>query len=332
MCFPEKLCILRCSKPEGMLKRKIGIYDECISGPLIFVIGGMHGNEHSGIRAIELLIKMLEVEHITKPDFRFKGRLVGFVGNLQAIKSGTRFIDRDLNRIWDSDRITELMNNHSKPAFQEEFEMLALLKAMSHEVKKYSTDKILIIDLHTTSAKGGIFVVPSKKQESLEFAFSIKAPVVDGLLDGISNPAQNYFDSNPWGVPVWSVSFESGMHQDPESVYVAIAALVNILKSIGSVEPEDVESRHDHLLEYKSKGQPKLSHLLHIHKIEPGDNFIMRPGFENFQFVKKDTILARDRKGEIKCPEDAYLLMPLYQTKGNDGFFLVKGDENYGLL
>jgi len=319
-------------KTSRMLKRKIGIYDEGIPGPLIFIVGGMHGNEKAGIRAIELLLKMLEVEHITKPDFRFNGRIVGFCGNMEATKAGTRFIDKDLNRIWDADRLSELLSNKSRPAFQEEYEMLGLYRAMSQEVKRYKTDRILLIDLHTTSAKGGIFVVPSRKPESLEFAFSIKAPVVDGLLNGISCPAQNFFDTDPWGLPIWSVSFESGMHQDPESVYVAIAALVNILRSIGSVKPEDVESRHDHLLEMKSAGKPKLSHLLYIHKISPEDEFSMLPGFENFQFVKKNTILAEDKNGPIKCTEDCYLLMPLYQKKGNDGFFLVKEDPKYGLL
>jgi succinylglutamate desuccinylase len=53
----------------------------------------------------------------------------------------------------------------------------------------------------------------------------------------------------------------------------------------------------------------------------------MRPGFRNFQAVKKKEILADDRKGSIKAIDNGLILMPLYQKQGNDGFFLVRTIE-----
>ena len=48
----------------------------------------------------------------------------------------------------------------------------------------------------------------------------------------------------------------------------------------------------------------------------------MEPGFANIQPVARGQLLARDRRGEIRAPEDCLVVMPLYQGLGDDGFFL----------
>jgi succinylglutamate desuccinylase len=57
----------------------------------------------------------------------------------------------------------------------------------------------------------------------------------------------------------------------------------------------------------------------------------MEPGFTNFQAVRRGKVLARDRTGEIKASETGLILMPLYQTLGNDGFFLVREVKRFWL-
>lgn len=69
---------------------------------------------------------------------------------------------------------------------------------------------------------------------------------------------------------------------------------------------------------------PERSELVYQHMIQPGDRFRMRPGFRNFQPVKEGEWLATDREGRIVAHCDGYLLMPLYQNQGNDGFFIVR--------
>jgi len=44
------------------LNRIIGRYDGSEKGPMLVCIGAMHGNEPAGVRAIELVLKMLDVE------------------------------------------------------------------------------------------------------------------------------------------------------------------------------------------------------------------------------------------------------------------------------
>src|SRR5690625_7909000 len=75
-------------KRASTKERWIGTYDEGIAGPLIFMMGGIHGNEKAGVTALEYLIKMLEVEPVTNENFSFSGRLVALRGNIQALQKG----------------------------------------------------------------------------------------------------------------------------------------------------------------------------------------------------------------------------------------------------
>jgi succinylglutamate desuccinylase len=52
----------------------------------------------------------------------------------------------------------------------------------------------------------------------------------------------------------------------------------------------------------------------------------MLPGFKNFQKIQKAEKLATNVNGSIVSDLDGYILMPLYQHIGEDGFFIVVDD------
>jgi succinylglutamate desuccinylase len=54
----------------------------------------------------------------------------------------------------------------------------------------------------------------------------------------------------------------------------------------------------------------------------------MKLGFKNFDKIQYGQTLAEDKNGPIYAQSNGYLLMPLYQSQGNDGFFLVRSLEN----
>src|SRR5690625_6549723 len=97
-------------KRASTKERWIGTYDEGIAGPLIFMMGGIHGNEKAGVTELEYLIKMLEVEPVTNENFSFTGRLVALKGNIQALQKGVRFVKQDLNRMFRPEVMTEIRN------------------------------------------------------------------------------------------------------------------------------------------------------------------------------------------------------------------------------
>jgi len=55
--------------------RIINSYQGKEKGPLIFVLGSIHGNEPAGTLALEELFLMLEKESEKKSDFSFRGKL-----------------------------------------------------------------------------------------------------------------------------------------------------------------------------------------------------------------------------------------------------------------
>ncbi|HFB99341.1 MAG TPA: succinylglutamate desuccinylase [Phaeodactylibacter sp.] len=310
-------------------KRIIGSYTGQKRGPLLIVFGAMHGNEPAGVEALKLMFGMLEIEPITNPDFEFSGKLVGLVGNVRARKMGLRFINRDLNRQWTPENVSRIQNSPLDNLDEEDLEIKEILEVIHHEIATYQPEKLVILDLHTTTAAGGIFSIPQENKESLRIAIELHAPVIKGLLKGINGTTLHYFTTDNLGVNTVAVTFESGQHQEQLSVHRAIAALTNCMRTIGCVKESHVENRHDAILEEYSKGLPKVAELITIHSIDPEDNFQMAPDYVNFQPVKKGQILAFDKSGKITAAEDGLVLMPLYQKQGEDGFFLIKTLEAF---
>ena len=291
---------------------------------MLICFGGIHGNEPAGVKALDLVFKMLEVEPITNPDFSFKGTLLGIKGNIPALDLKRRFIHKDLNRIWTRDMIHKVMSTPSSELFSSEYrELKRILRVLWKEINQENPDKIVFLDFHTTTADGGIFSIVPENEESKAIAEQLHAPVVTGMAHGLKGTTQEYFNEVGKTRNAVGLVFESGQHDDPLSVNRAIAALINCMRTIGCITPESVENVHDQLLTDFSKNLPKVVNLDYCHKIKKVDKFEMMPGYQNFQKVQKGEVLAKDRNGAIKAEKDGLILMPLYQRQGEDGFFIV---------
>ena len=312
------------SMKKPRIKRIIGKHEGQDKGPLLICIGGMHGNEWAGIRAIDMMSKMLEVEPVTNPGFRYRGVFLGLAGNVHALKKRKRYIEKDLNRIWTDTHVENVLSQDRKDLEHEDKEMFDLIRVIQKEVKRYDPERVIVLDLHTTTAYGGIFSIASDDLESLKIGVELHAPVITGLLKGIQGTSLHYFNKDRLGVETTCIVFESGQHMEELSVNRAIAAMTNVMSIIGAIDPEDVENRHESLLIEYARGLPKIADYIYGHQIEEGDEFEMMPGYKNFQSVQKGDLLAKDKNGKILAETDGLLLMPLYQSQGQDGFFIIK--------
>lgn len=310
-------------------ERVIGRYQGEENGPLLVVLGGIHGNEPAGVLALDLMFKMLEVEPITNPDFQYKGTLLGLVGNLKAYVVQQRFIDKDLNRIWNDDHVEKVMNSNVEELVNEDRELYDILQLIREELNTRKYSRLIVLDMHTTSSFGGIFSIPTEDEESIRIALELHAPVITGMLEGIKGTTLHYFRPDNFDLPTVAVTFESGQHNERLSINRAIAAITNCMRTVGSVKPGDVENRHDTILKEYSENLPKITKLISRHDIAKGDQFQMLPNYNNFQAVTKGEVLAKDKNGDITAVDDSLILMPLYQKKGDDGFFLVQQIEGY---
>jgi len=310
------------------MERTIGTYTGTEGGALVLVFGAVHGNEPAGVQALQEIFSMLDREPLLNPGFEFRGRLVGLVGNCQAYSTRKRYLDRDLNRLWTPANLKRIQQADRASLQGEDLELAELLEIIHQEIQSYQPEALVLLDLHTTSAQGGIFCIPSDDRASLRLAKELHAPVILGMLDGLEGTLLHFAAGNHFeicGYPKYSIgaAFESGQHDDPLSVSRSIAAIVNCLRAAGCIRAEDVDSRHESILRAFSDPLPKVTQLRHVHHIRPGDAFGMRPGYVNFQPIQKGEHLANDVTGPVLAPADGLILMPLYQPQGSDGFFVV---------
>ncbi len=316
---------------SGQRTRIIGKYDQGVEGPLLIVFGGMHGNEPAGVLALEEMFRMLEREPETNTDFTFHGRIIGMIGNVAAFNQNKRFIGKDLNRQFTPENVSRIQNaRHDDELDSEDKELRAILDMVWVEINDYNPKKIVFLDLHTTTAFGGIFSIATDDMESQRIAVELHAPVIRKMIDGIQGTTLHYFNKDNFGRDTVAVTFESGQHNEELSVKRAIAAITNCMRSIGCVSAEDVENKHDSILIEYSRGLPKIADLLYCHSIMPEDEFRMKEGYKNFQTVEKGEVLAQDRNGEIRSKNNGRILMPLYQKQGEDGFFIIETIEEFG--
>ncbi len=312
------------------MERILGRYEGKKNGPLVLVFGAMHGNEPAGVAAIQEVFSMLEREPITNPGFVFSGQMVGLVGNIAAYAQNQRYIAQDLNRMWQSDFVAGILEGSIAKTLHEHWELEALTKAIRAEIDRYQPSQVVLLDLHTTSAGGGIFTIPLESDpESVRLSAALYSPVILGLLDGLEGTFMHYAhhpDSvlRAPGRAIHALAFEAGQHADPLSVNRAISATIGLLRGVGCVRRHDVDNHHDIILQEYAFNLPKMSRITHVHHIAPDEAFVMRPGYVNFQPVKKEEYLADNRFGPVRAPRHGHILMPLYQPQGVDGYFLVE--------
>ena len=306
-----------------VMERIIGDIGNSESGKLILCMGAVHGNEISGMLALERVFNFLNQNHI-----QLNGRFVGLRGNLQAIKRGQRYIDKDLNRVWSDEMIQTALE---KPYLFAEYLEIKQLFETFQEIGFSDYPEKVFLDLHTTSAENGTFTLVEELASTAYMAEHLHAPIVLGLHKGLLNTSIPYMHMHGFT----AIGFEAGKIGSHQAIDNQELTIWQVLYLNGFLEWEQVPDNVQNytiLLEQTSH-LPEILKLDYCHKIRPEDNFKMMPGFKNFDPIKKGQLLAHDVNGEIRAQSDGFMLMPLYQQEGNDGFFLIsevkEGEEEY---
>jgi hypothetical protein len=97
--------------------------------------------------------------------------------------------------------------------------------------------------------------------------------------------------------------------------------LILALSAAGLCAPLPEHDEAYRLLDSRRGTLPRVLEVTARHGIGPEDQFQMAPGFANLDRARRGQLLARDRRGEIRAREDGFLMLPLYQGLGGDGFF-----------
>ncbi len=308
------------------LQRIIGSFQGQMPGPLVIGIGALHGNEPAGVHALEMVFEALARDKKDNPDFQFKGKLIGLIGNAQAFLTRHRYLEQDLNRLWTTDFVQKISSTPLESLESEAWEALELFQLISAECQAFTGGQVVFLDLHTTSADGGIFSIPSDEEGSLQLAKHLGAPAIVGLQQSLKGTLLGFAKSGGFStrsLPI-CVAFEAGQHESAYSVSRAAIALTRCLRVIGCIDQETLADFTDAQSLPFLAYAPSVVRFLYAHHIKEEDKFKMRPGYANFQPVMQGEHLADDANGPVLSPKNGLILMPLYQAKGSDGFFIVQ--------
>lgn len=282
-------------------------------GPYLLASAGIHGNEPSGILALQRVFNKLKTN---RP--YLKGKLIGVSGNMAALKKGVRLIDKDLNRVC-TPEFAEQLKTGEAAGFQEgsEFRDLSLIVEAIENNKKQ--EEFLFMDLHTTSSKTAPYISVNKKAESFNFAKKMPLPVVKGIEKYIPG----HFDHFLTLKGHTGFTMEAGQHEDPQSVDYHEAAIWVVMVDNGLLDRSVIDYAYYHDLLKKSSPTQDNFEVTYRLDLKEDQEFVMEPGFENFSAVKKGQLLAKLDGKEILADSDSRVFLPLYQKQGSDGFFIV---------
>lgn len=288
---------------------------------LLIIMAAIHGNELAGIKAANRFFELVK-----NKNWQIDTEVIALVGNLAAVRNAKRFIDRDLNRQWTKEKIYKA---HALPLqlvgvaeSKEQAELIEIFQNLDFNSRK----RIVLLDLHTTSADGGLFSIANSHTQSAVLAKALKVPVIKGITRVLKGTTLQYFDD----LNLAAIGFEAGQHEDPRAVDNMEAAMVLLLRALNclyAAKKEDV-SRFEQLLSSHALNKPAVVVFKYRFPISKEDLFEMQPGYKNFQTIQKDELLAiRNNTEEIRAKQDGLILMPLYQKQGEDGFFIVEKEE-----
>ncbi len=279
---------------------------------------GIHGNEPAGIHAVD------QIAEVLSDDEQINGSVYAITGNIEAVKLGVRFLDTDLNRLWerfDTNKDFSIQHSENRPA--EYLESLEIKQTVDQIVKKHSgtASEFVFIDLHTTSSQSCAFILLNDTLPNRQLARNFPVPQILGIEENIQGTLLSYINNLGYK----AIGFEAGAHQAEVSVIRTQAFLWLVLNRLGIHEMSDEQIRRNEKLLQTENGVPDTYYEIIHHKfVDDPLKFEMIEGFQNFDKIEKDVSLAYEHGKLIKAPKSGRIFMPLYQNEGDDGFLIIR--------
>lgn len=193
------------------LNSKVILKDSKIKGPTVAIFAGVHGDEISGVKALDELIPKLEIK---------SGKVYFIYANLEAIKQDKRFVEYNLNRCFLDKQKKEMKNTlEGKTARQ----LMLVLKKCDY-----------LLDLHSSPDQNDPFLLCEKN--CLDFVSCFHVPrVVMGTSITHPGATDGYLVNNG------KIGFclESGPLKLKKSVEIAKFSVINFLRKLKVIDGKE---------------------------------------------------------------------------------------------
>lgn len=260
------------------------------SGPHVLILGLIHGNEICGAIVIEALLRSG-----FRPE---RGRLTLGLANIDAFRrfnpanpTASRFIEEDLNRVWD----TALLDGPRRSA--------ELDRARRMRPVIDSAD--IVFDLHSMLWPSDPLLLSGPSRRGRNLAMAIATPglvVADGGHAGGRRLLDYHRFTDEAGEAV-CVLVEAGQHWVPGTAGQMQASVAALLSHLGMMKP------------VPPSAPPRFAEVTRIVTATTARFAFVRP-FRGGEVVERSgTLIAWDGSAEIRTPhDDCLLVMPSLKT------------------
>jgi predicted deacylase len=278
------------------------------AGPKIVLMGAIHGNEVCGTQAIQQLIDNL---HTGTVKLERGSLLLIPVANPKAYKQGTRFVEKNLNRIF---KKTEHPHSYEE--------------TLANQLTELLQDCDILIDFHSIHTQGWPFAMHFDFFTDIEEQI-IKASGVPFVIKGWDTAyARSLSGATDKGQSKHTVSFmhdlgkigigiECGQHEDENSIVVASDTINRLLAYFGLIDRQFEITDHQ-----------KTVYLEHVY-FRQSEQDLFKQDFYHGQILAKGDVIAHCVDGDILCPKDnMMILFPRPQCPVGEEWFYMGCQEN----
>lgn len=256
-------------------------------GPKLLVLGAVHGNETCGTHAIRETIALLQNGALV-----LKKGSVTFVPvcNPKAYASGTRFVEKNLNRV---------ICPHERPAVYEE--------RLSAPLMRLIDGCEWLLDVHSFHSEGAAFVFQDTTNPKTEAFARCLGPsyVMTGWAEMYAQPkAACVMEGDTVGYAhahgKTGAVIECGYHENPASIDIAKKAIRNALSFLGLVVIPDSFLEHQKTIYIRC--------TQFVVKEKPGK---LAKDWKHFEPVRAGDIIGLYDDGTKEvAPHDGVILLP----------------------
>jgi succinylglutamate desuccinylase len=253
-----------------------------VAGPRVVIFGGIHGDEVSGVHAIEKLF----FDFYGGKRRLLRGSLTLARGNESALGAERRYIKHNLNRMFKDDYGPEI----DKSSYE---------YARAQELKPLLEHCDYFLDMHSAPTAQEPFLVVEAAAADFYAQLGISH-----LMTGWSKfssgstggDAENYANSHG----AKAATLESGCHFEKASIDVANKAALSFLSILEMIEPGERPSQ-----------APVEKYDVYKVVTKDSADFRYAGDVKNFQLFQKGEAFAFQNGRPIAVAEDTHLLIPM---------------------
>jgi len=250
--------------------------------PRVVIFGGIHGDEVSGIHAIEKVL----FDFLGGKRSLARGSLTLARANEEAIAVERRYVKHNMNRMFRED-------------YGPEIDRTSYEYRRTQELKRVLKECDYFFDFHSAPTADEPFLVA--EQHAVEFFSKLGiSRVITGWgkfsSGAIGGDAENY--ANAGGA--MSATLESGSHFNKSSNDVAYRSAISLLSVLEMIPAEDASV----------SDEPAVFEM-HTVVTKEFPDFKYAGEVTNFRFLKRGEVFATQNGKPLAVSEDSYLLIPM---------------------